>query len=314
MAASEKYKPKTNWNQTAFEKLKATWSPERIAEDEKTLQNIFALAADCPLLTEALEWAQQHDIKFFIDRNAVNCGAYYTLSTGVMALTAKTATDLDVTLAVGSVVHEIRHAWQDYYGLVGCDTEPFSGDYRRSFINTALIEADALAYGLRAKDQYRAALAKKRGWPVPSAIQKTLPDENADLGRKFLTWFSNRNSHTQFYGEKLSKFFGRKWDVYEGAQPERRNELSLTKLQLDGINIDNIQDVLRLGVNFSGTKNYLAAMQPDILPKRILRPWLAGTFWGTANSNQRKLTAAIRKASLKKKLVPENRKPRHPWP
>ena len=42
MAASKKYKPETHWNQTAFEELKATWSPERIAEDEKTLQEIFS--------------------------------------------------------------------------------------------------------------------------------------------------------------------------------------------------------------------------------------------------------------------------------
>ena len=38
------------------------------------------------------------------------------------------------------------------------------------------------------------------------------------------------------------------------------------------ININNIQDVVRMGRFFSGTKNYLAALQPDILPKKILCP------------------------------------------
>ncbi len=45
-----------------------------------------------------------------------------------------------------------------------------------------------------------------------------------------------------------------------------------------------------LGVNFKGTKNYLAGMRPDVLPKKILHPSLLDTFWGAANDGQKRLT------------------------
>jgi predicted peroxiredoxin len=77
MFVKKAHKPKIHWDQTAFKKLKATWSPERIDEDNETLDKIFALAADCPLLAEALDWAKEHGIKFFVDRTAVKLGGYY---------------------------------------------------------------------------------------------------------------------------------------------------------------------------------------------------------------------------------------------
>jgi hypothetical protein len=79
-----------------------------------------------------------------------------------------------------------------------------------------------------------------------------------------------------------------------------------------GINIHDLQDVLRLGVSFDGTRNYLAGLGPDILLKQILRPSLADAFWGAANDEQKKLTNELRKAYLKQKLAPENK--RHPHP
>ena len=115
MAVEETYKPETHWDQTAFDELKATWSPERIAEDEKALQEIFALAADVPLLAEALEWARSHGVKFFIDRTATGIEGYYKPGTGVVGITARGLANPGE--AIESIVHEVRHAWQQYNWL-----------------------------------------------------------------------------------------------------------------------------------------------------------------------------------------------------
>jgi hypothetical protein len=64
MAIKNKHIPEACWDQSVFEKLKATWSPDRIADDEEELKKIFSHAADSPLLAVALAWAQQHGIQF----------------------------------------------------------------------------------------------------------------------------------------------------------------------------------------------------------------------------------------------------------
>ncbi len=312
MAVNKTYKPETNWNRTAFDKLKAAWSPERIAEDNEKLKEIFARAADCPLLAEALDWAERHDIEFFIDHQAVNVGGYYSVGTGVMAIVAKTRLPAEEV-----IVHEIRHAWQDYNGLLTWDDMTLNdGSFRDFFINNALIEADAYAVGQLAAAQVAASRAKKQLEKAPQPVpewrrdyltrqQEPAADESALLGKKFMSWFEGKY-YPPFYGDFFSKIYGQKWGLYDKALPARNMEFKNEPPHRRGMDVRDIQDVLRLGVNFSGTKNYLAALQPDILPKRILRPSLADTFWGAANDDQKKLTAEIRKVCLKKKLSSKN--------
>jgi len=320
MAVEEIYKPESRWDQAAFQKLRATWSPERIADDEKKLKEIFALAADCPLLAEALEWATQHGVKFFIDRQAVNVGGYYQLGTGVLALVPASLGHKPRAAEV--LVHEIRHAWQDYNGLISWDgAAPHEGNFSNFFINNALIEADAMAYGNLASRQVILSQTKREmetearpvhlNWSLKE--QALLSDESARFKERFLAWFED-DWRMNFYGDYFSKAYGKKWDIYKGELPARNAEFTTKEPHIEGMNIHNIQDVLRLGVNFSGTENYLAKLQPDILPKQILRPSLANTFWGAARHDQRKLTSQLRKAHLRKKLAPENRKKHHSWP
>jgi hypothetical protein len=223
------------------------------------------------------------------------------------------------------LVHEIRHAWQDYSGLIAWnDDTPNNSSFNEFFINNALIEADAKAFGDLAAAQMTMARAEKEirnpDQPMPkwrrdflSDHQKLVENESAGLGEKFLEWFQSRFT-PQFYGDFFSKAYGQKWGLYEGALPPRNLEFEIGPPQRAGMNIHDAQDVLRLGVNFSGTKNYLAELQPDILPKKILRPSLADTFWDAANDGQRKLTAALRKAHLKQKLSQRHKKLRRALP
>ncbi|MDE2336338.1 MAG: hypothetical protein KGL10_03410 [Alphaproteobacteria bacterium] len=322
MAAQQIYKRKVDWDQAAFRKMRATWSPERKAEDRKILRRVFNKAAASPTLAAEMKWAKAHGIKFFIDRTAVNCGGYYTLSTGVVAIGARYAFD-DSGMEV--LAHELRHAWQDYHGLIACHGKtPKFGNFSTFFINNAMIEADAMAYGQRVRDEIRAASLKKRNNPVPAGLQTSLDNENADLGKKFLSWFGN-SFYTRFYGDFFSKAYGRKWGLYEGELPLRNFEHPFDKdVHKSGFDTSDRQDVLRLGVNFSGTRNYLADLPPEVLPRRILSPSLARTFWGAANNNQRKLTTALERAYMEDIFAPErvngrlkatrSALPRHPWP
>ncbi len=311
MTANTVHKPEVHWDRSEFKKLKATWSAERIAEDKTRLQEIFKLAADSPLLAQALEWANQHGIKFFVDRTVVNMGAYYTLGTGIVGI--KELELSSPTAAVAAIVHEVRHAWQDYHGF----RENNSPNFSDSFIVTALIEADAAAFGERAKDEYRATQLKKKHRAVPAALRSSLTNESADLKEKFLSWFSSPET-TQFYGMLGSDYYV-KW-IYPAINPQTEKScqldpkedgskntgpefVSYLPMPTTGFDITSPQSFLQLGRSFHSTAHYLAGLQPDILPKKILRPSLANTFWGAANDDQKKLTTEIRKAYLRKKLA-----------
>jgi len=301
MTAPEQ-KTEMPWDQSEFEKLKATWSPERIAEDDKRLQEIFNLAAASPTLKQALDWAKAHGIKFFIDRTAKNCGGYYQPGTGVFAIAEQYADPS--AFAVETLTHEIRHAWQDYHGLIprGLHAPAATPDFAEYFIQLSLIEADAWSFGKRAADELnmapRIAHMKRNNQPVPASL---LPPESAALAKEFLSWFSCFWV-TKFYGDAASKYYGKANGIYDGLLPVLNCEFSSKTPPLGtGIDIANIENVIRLGEGFSG-KNYLAKLPRDMLPKKILRPSLAMSFYGAANDDQKKLTAELRKCALRKKL------------
>ena len=323
MTAGQKHTGENSWDQSGLEKLKATWPFWRRRKDKKALKKAFAQAADVPLAAEALAWAEQYGVKFFVDRQAVNIGGYYIPGTGIVAVTSSTLEHIE-SLA-NLLAHEIRHAWQDYQGLLARDEQVYlEQSFADRFINTALTEADANAFGklaqaqariLQVKENIKKLGTKEEETRYLEALKKNTGSESAKLRKEFLKWFSEDQSHTGFYGDAASKSYGKRWDIYLGDVPLRNFEFkSADSYEGFGMDIHDRQDVLRLGESFSGTQNYLTALQPDILPKQILRPSLANTFWGVANSEQIKLTTDLRKAYLKKKLAPENRKPRHPWP
>jgi len=323
MTVQNKHQPEVHWDQSEFEKLKATWSFWRKRKDRKALKKVFARAAAVPLLAEALAWADQHGIKFFVDHQAVNIGGYYVPGTGVVAVTPSMLKHFES--AANLLAHEIRHAWQDYHGLVARDDRVYhERSFEDSFINTALTEADANAFGKLAQAQAEIAQIKENirkfgdketeNWYL-EALKKTIESESAKLRKEFLKWFRPDGTSTEFYGDAASKSYGQRWNIYQGALPPRNFEYKpAVSYEGFGVDIHDIQEVLRLGVDFTGARNYLADLQPDVLPKQILRHSLADTFWSAANDEQRKLTTELRKAYLKKKLAPENRKPHHPWP
>lgn len=304
---------RVRWDQAGFEKLKAAWSSWRVMRDRQRLNKIFNLAACSPTFAAALAWAKKHEVQFFVDHSVVNCGGYYAGGTGIIGIGKKRTAQPDPRSAA-ILAHEIRHAWQDYHGLLARPVPgDASGTFADFFIKKSLMEADAAAFESLVEDEMNQSLNASRSklsawlpWKKTSSrnldeIQQT--QDRDSLRREFLGWFSNPDV-TVHYGDYSSKEFGQRLALYPGALPERRYEFEPEDTQAAGIDISSYKTVLQLGQGFDG-KNYLAGLPHEVFAKRILRPSLAGTFYGAANDQQRKLVTDIRKSELKQKMAQE---------
>ena len=252
------------WDRGCLEEWRAAHSEERRAEDAKLLAGIFNLAAKVPQLKEALDWARDHGIEFVVDRTTKKANGYYCGRTGVVALTA--AVLKDPATAVGTITHEIRHAWQDWYGLLARKSGRFA-DY---FSATAMIEADAEAFGARARAQY--ALRQKqesyrrglyRLLPMKRFIAKlekqieASQKEPAVLWQGFISWFQRGRGYS--YGlramENLAHEFGVPGVVPKDINAEFRPFGDRELPERAGPDFRQDDQRRRLGKGFSGA-NY----------------------------------------------------------
>ena len=298
----------SKWDRGNLAEWLASHSEARKAADAKLLAGIFNLAASVPQLKEALDWAKAHDIEFIVDRT-VKANGYYRARTGIVALSANVLKD--PATAVGTVTHEIRHAWQDWYGMLSHPVERFANYFYR----IVLIEADAEAFGARARQQYalrrqqaeysqglfKLFPRKKRIDKIEKqieAIQKS-PDF---LWQAFLGWF--HRGRAAVYGteavKNLASALGvpgvKKQDLNPEFKPFGGRELPERPV------VDFMQDdqLRRLGKGFSG-QNYFngAARREDL--RSIFRPAMAERFYNRKNTPP-KLMVEIRKRVLRQQL------------
>jgi hypothetical protein len=160
-----------------------------------------------------------------------------------------------------TLVHEIRHMWQDDKNLLN-GPELSAHGYRRDpavyAAQQAVYEADAHAHGVVAAMEYRR--------------QGPLPDLAVQLGIAFREWFY-RPDHVAYYRDKTISLFREKGL----PQPQVQNAVARLRRVFgvtvdmppaDGIDMTGDRDILRLGRGFAGG-NYLAEMKgwdPDFLP------------------------------------------------
>lgn len=321
MAVKNTQNPKVYWDQEEFSYMASQWSPMRCVADEAMLRDVFALAGKAPLFAEALQWAQDHGIRFFIDHHTKTNLGYYTPGTGVVGIAADALQNS--AGIVCTLTHEIRHAWQDYHGLL---PKSYS-DFAQCFIKTALIEADAEAYGARAREQYQQILVHGR------VIDADAPgQEAARLLDGFMAWFSGRRP--AIYGKRLSEAYARKYKlppppsvkkkknflqrIFKGAAEwPVNNTLEFNPIGIrkkSDLDIFSIDSILPLGKGFGDEPNYLTAIPRDTWMKEILNPSLANAFWGAATQEQQRLTADLHKAYVREKFSPRWKKAHHPWP
>jgi hypothetical protein len=285
MVADKTEKTKVRWKRH-LDEWKAGLPAERLAEDEKRLKDIFALAAQVPLLAEALDWAQKHDIQFIIDRTG-DPGGYYIVGTGVVALAQNRYWN---NSAVNTLVHEIRHAWQDYHQMI----PTVGSSFQQYYTNISFIEADAMAHGNLAEEQYRASQRQ----------QTLLINQDQHLSASFMAWYTH-TSRLKLYGEKAAEEFGSRLSVPGVTAPDHHLEYDPYACkpvpQVTGLDISSAEDLCRLGKGFNGG-NYFPAIARDFLQKKVLSSSLALSFYGAANDNQRKLVTEIRKKQIRLKL------------
>lgn len=320
---TQKYKPHQSWNRTAFEKLRATWSPARIAEDEAMLAEVFAHAETIPTAKAALDWAREHDMEFFVDRTvARGVSGYYTTSTGVIGISLATLQARnDMGSIIDTLTHEIRHAWQDCHGI---RKDVYDSSFTHFLTTEALIEADATAYGVRARHEYRRA-----SLPREESEAMTWREKPEDLRQQFQWWFQDGVTPSE-YGGYTARVFAKVWGLYKVPRnimallkreeqkgektPKGSLEFSLKKMPMgEAFDITNVRGLMRLGEDFSGASNYLVDIPVEKLSREILCPSLARSFWhAVMRPDEEELVAALHKTEIYQKLAAPKFRPKLP--
>jgi hypothetical protein len=275
------------WDQQALQAFKEKQTPERRAQDEQLLRRVFNLAAKVPEVKTALDWAHAHGVEIVVDRTSWGIGGYYLNGTGIVGLSMP-AFSSDERLA-GIVAHELRHAWQDYHGLI------VTADYRLDhyIIKNALIEADATAHQKLAEREYRVADLQERAaarkdpseepWRYMYLEQDiaSLADKEKILLGGFRDWYKSGLSIT--YGGAAAHRFGHKHGI-RGSYPRNYNvEVTDATTPVDmGIDFQHRRALLKLGEGYGegyNADNYLARADKKELKQQHLSAEAALRFF-----------------------------------
>lgn len=220
--------------------------------DEALVEEICLLARSSPAAMRALNWAALNDIRMTVGATPSGVLGSYCAATRRIVLGAGLRRGAVGVSALGTLVHEIRHAWQDAHGLL---PHLRAGDFQYGRLEyllaqNALCEADAHAYGMAA------AREAEHGAPCAAPVMRDFFDD----------WFSSR---AQRYGDLL----------------RRQHALNLAASEYDvphpatGIDPFCHEDRLRLGRDFCGNANYLAGISRDrfvrfyVAPEHVLRDY-----------------------------------------
>jgi hypothetical protein len=291
------------WDRGNLKKWRRGLPKERRDADLGKLSRIFNLAAKVPELRDALEWAKNHNIDFIVD-HAVKAGGYYTVGTGVVAIAANSCNDDG--FAAGVIVHEVRHAWQDYYGMIPTTGKSFTDYYMR----LAVIEADAMAHEKLAERQHAlsAHIDRLRSAP-PAAFRRNqiagyeemLKKSGAETDRMwsdFTRWYVERAG---YYGNNALKSFGHrlglpgvdKPDINAEYRPYEGREDPVT----EGIDLACHEELRRLGKGFRGG-NYFNHAAREVLDRQFLSPRRAAILFSGSDIGSNPQANEIRRREL----------------
>ena len=225
--------------------------------DEAALEAVIAMTMQSPTGQRALNWAIANNIKVRLGgRDLAVLGTYSPASGGVeLNLGREPLTDrTHLLMAVDTLVHEIRHAWQDTHGLLpymrGENIHYGRLDY--ALMQNALCEADAHVYGMTAVAEIE----------LGGDVARTLPLSLRLEGMQafFFDWFENR---AQIYGEQLRKNHSHSMTGRTANPPAEPPS---------GINPYDRAQLHTLGRDFSGNANYIDGINRDVLMRKILNP------------------------------------------
>lgn len=297
-----------HWKRDNLESWRASHSQERQEQDRQQLTELFNYAADVPVLKDALDWAREHDIEFIMDETT-SAGGYYHIGSGVVALSKKSFENKQ--FIIGVLVHEIRHAWQDYYHMIPTVGKSFADYYKR----IALVEADATAHQDLASRQYEVALTigRLRMWqerankPATNSAKlsayetefERLKRDPLRMWKSFDGWY--RSWKAASYGDTALRGFGAALGVPEVEPKDYEFEYTPegpTPVE-QGIDTDSPEDVRPLGKSFNGM-NYFNAANRNSLRREFLSAARANTFY---SRKEELLDPLVREVMLRQKLL-----------
>lgn len=283
------------WNKEGLEEFRKGLSFPRREDDARKIAKLFEVAAQSPLMKEALDWAKAHDIDFIIDRDMPTSGTYH-IGTGILGLSDEMLKPENHDAAIVTLVQEIRHAWQDYNGLIPPQglNEPFITSYMRE----AVLAADTEAFGSLAFRQadlsYRIARLEQRrahGNDVSAAsiaalkkeFQQTVENPAPSLWEGFDAWYATDKPAAHGVIGLLDAAKKLNLDVLvrkimrapimEKAlvKPEFNPVLTAKPhAEAKGVAIDSKDGLALLGRGFSDTGNYFDFAPQGALEKQAL--------------------------------------------
>jgi hypothetical protein len=224
---------------------------KRAEEDAELLKKLFFGARRLSSTAgESLDWAKENGVTFFVD-HVCEMGGYYLTGTGIIAISKKSFNKDKISTVIGTLTHEIRHAWQDRHGVLGNANPNLLDDLRA----IALFEADASAFDKRAEAEAEISLAiedraERKLLPTAFNIITSYAAQKTDLYKNFIDWFQ--------YGPR-EKYCARKTDLYAEKwlgkkAPVLDFELQCQALQKNWKVFDsrNPNDLLQLTRHFNG--------------------------------------------------------------
>lgn len=278
-----------NWDKSGLEEFYAAQDETRRADDIRKLARLFNEAAKSPALREALAWAAAHGIDFIVDRK-FNAAGMYMPGQGILALSEKILDEKHVEEAVGTLAHELRHAWQDWHGLQPYQMRGFTTAY----IAITLMEADAEAFGLLAEKQWKlaASLEKNEDAALRRELDATVVDSARQLWQEFARWYEGRNP--EIYGLRTISGYAEHLGLAAAAEqalsvdgvadsliesefnPAEGGMQRPTQL---GLKATTAPDLAPLGAGFDGRGNYFDAAPSGFIDSHILSKPLAEAFY-----------------------------------
>ena len=318
------------WNKQGLDAFRDGLSLSRREDDARLIERLFRDAPKSPLLQEALEWAFAHKVDFIIDRNLDLAGGVYHSGTGVLALSQEMFKPGNRDEAFSSLVHEIRHAWQDWNALLPTYAENFT----EAYIRQSALEADADAFGKLAakqislaKDIARIGERKNEGGDIDEknfeelkiAFNTTLEKTGAALWEAFSSWYTTPYiplSYGLGLARGMAKEMGR-MDIVDSiddhplgaALAGQKSEFSLYRGDIDrprsrGVDVGSRAGLAPLGQGFSGTGNYFDAAPAGYLEKEILAAAPARALYGEKDKINWFVALVL---EAEKKAAPEKR-------
>lgn len=321
------------WCRDNLEAFRSGLGGDRLLADGLALIKLFDAAEKLSTARAALAWARQHGIEFIVDHQT-GAGGYYHLGTGVVALSVRALATGNTKRALGTLVHEIRHAWQDYHGLVYTpdDIDVPTSPLGRDLTIEGLFEADAEAHGALVREEYSLANTESslallrdlhRDEPTEGraklletfqarALEEKAACENAhETLRDFmLDWYTPHGYHV-FYGDDRRRVYASTL----GLPTEKSAyvfEYQAPKNVPVGVAPDfhRAEVLQKLGRTFTGG-NYLQGLDRDVLHKYLLSPAAAARcFDEDVHAKADAPTQAIRALQLRTQLNrPQKRYP-----